>query len=241
MTSCDGYQIRYSSRAKHVSIRVSNLGDVEVVVPQGFDSRKLPEILEKRKDWIAKTIQRVKAERQRFATETSSGTLPEQIVLRSLSEEWTVNYQRMSGTTLTAKMVPVNRLTISGPINHQDACQQLLRQWLKRQAESHLVPWLRRISTEIALPCNRIVVRGQRTLWASCSNQHNISLNYKLLFLPPQLVEYVFVHELCHTVHLNHSPKFWNLVAAHLPDCRRLDREASKAWRYVPEWVDRSA
>jgi hypothetical protein len=240
MVNLHDYQIRYSNRAKHVSIRVSNLGEVEVVVPQGFDSRKLPGILEKRQDWIAKTIQRVKAERQTFASDTSRG-LPRQILLRSLAEEWQVDYQKLGGSTLTASVAQSRCLTITGPTDNQDACQQLLRQWLKRKAEHHLIPWLRRVSQEIELPCNKISVRGQRTLWASCSNKHNISLNYKLLFLPPQLVEYVFVHELCHTVHLNHSPQFWELVGTYLADCRRLDREASKAWRYVPEWVDRQS
>jgi predicted metal-dependent hydrolase len=65
-----------------------------------------------------------------------------------------------------------------------------------------------------------------------------ISLNYKLLFLPPEVVRYVFVHELCHTIHMNHSTAFWNLVAEKEPDYECLDTELQNVWRYVPAWVE---
>jgi predicted metal-dependent hydrolase len=60
------------------------------------------------------------------------------------------------------------------------------------------------------------------------------------LFLPPYLVRYIFIHELCHTVHLNHSADFWNLVAAKEPNYKLYDSELNKGWCYVPEWVERS-
>jgi predicted metal-dependent hydrolase len=109
-----------------------------------------------------------------------------------------------------------------------------------RKAEAELLPWLRRVSQEVHLPYHQAAVRGQKTIWASCSGKKNISLNYKLLFLPSDLVRYVFIHELCHTVHLNHSAHFWNLVAEKEPDYRLYDTELNKAWCYIPEWVERS-
>ncbi|NJR40930.1 MAG: M48 family metallopeptidase [Leptolyngbyaceae cyanobacterium CSU_1_4] len=103
------------------------------------------------------------------------------------------------------------QLIIQGKVDPTH-CSLALQYWLKRKAEAHLSPWLRLISQEINLPCHQISVRGQKTLWASCSSKKNISLNFKLLFLPPHLVRYVLIHELCHTIHLDHSQKFWALV-----------------------------
>jgi predicted metal-dependent hydrolase len=57
------------------------------------------------------------------------------------------------------------------------------------------------------------------------------------LFLPPELVNYVLVHELCHTKHLNHSPIFWRLVASYLPEYRQSDRQLRDAGRRMPEWL----
>jgi len=51
-------------------------------------------------------------------------------------------------------------------------------------------------------------------------------------------VRYVFIHELCHTIHMNHSPKFWALVAEKEPNYQQIDRELRKAWRYVPAWAE---
>lgn len=233
------YRVRVSSRAKHVSIRVSHLGDVEVVVPRGFDQRCIPEIVQRRRDWIAKTIQRIEAERQTIPTEPADA-LPQTLSLRSLPEEWTVVYRPTSEPQLKVVLAIAHQLVLQGQIQSLELCQQALRRWLQRKAHLHLVPWLEQVSEQVSLPFSTASVRGQKTRWASCSSQKSISLNYKLLFLPPRLVRYVLVHELCHTVHLNHSAAFWGLVGEKEPNYRNLDAELRTAWRYVPEWVERS-
>lgn len=238
------YKIRESKRAKHVSIKVSHLGEVEIVVPLGFDKRQIPDILKKRQDWIAKTTQRIVAERRALVQpvpELTEQMLPHQLWLRSIPEDWQIDYQLVDRQQ--SMLISANRrsLKLRGTVDQPEICYRVLKHWLTRKAELHLVPWLRQVSQEIELPCNRITVRGQKTIWASCSNQKNVSLNYKLLFLPPHLVRYVFIHELCHTIHLNHSSNFWALVEAKEPDYKALDLELNKAWIYVPEWVERSS
>jgi hypothetical protein len=69
----------------------------------------------------------------------------------------------------------------------------------------------------------------QKTRWASCSRHRTVSLNMKLLFLPPELVRYVFVHELCHTVHMNHSREFWRFLAVKEPRYKELDKQLRTA------------
>lgn len=235
------YRVRESHRAKHVSIRISHLGEIEVVVPQGFDQRKIPEIMEKRKDWIAKTTQRMVAERQLLAPALAdpNETLPNNLDLRSISETWTLHYHHSNGQQLLAQGMGDRQLAIYAPPNQPPLCYRVLKHWLVRKAETHLVPWLHQVSREVSLPYNKASVRGQKTIWASCSGKKNISLNYKLLFLPPYLVRYVFIHELCHTIHLNHSADFWGLVAAKEPDYKLFDTELNKAWCYIPQWVER--
>lgn len=236
------YRVRESLRAKHVSIKISHLGEVEVVVPVGFDHRQIPVILQKREDWISRTTQRIVAERQSISTPSGSplGELPETLGLQSLPEKWQIQYELTGNSQIVLTTLAQHRLAIKGAVDHPHLCHQVLKQWLKRKAEIHLTRWLRQTSQEVSLPYHQATVRGQKTLWASCSAKTNISLNYKLLFLPPHLVRYVFIHELCHTIHLNHSRKFWGLVAEKEPNYQQFDTELNKAWIYIPEWIERS-
>jgi predicted metal-dependent hydrolase len=104
-------------------------------------------------------------------------------------------------------------------------------------ARVHLVPWLERVSIETELPYENVTIRGQKTRWGSCSTQKIINLNYRLLFLPPPLVRYLFVHELCHTVHMNHSARYWALVEKKEPHYKALDTELRHAGKFVPGWA----
>ncbi len=65
---------------------------------------------------------------------------------------------------------------------------------------------------------SRITIRDQKTRWGSCSSTGTLSFNYRLMFAPPRVLDYVVIHELCHLTHMNHSREFWNLVASVMPE-----------------------
>jgi len=63
----------------------------------------------------------------------------------------------------------------------------------------------------------RVAIRDQRTRWGSCSSKQNLNFNYRIVFLPQHLADYIIVHELCHLLELNHGPQFWSHVARTMP------------------------
>jgi predicted metal-dependent hydrolase len=74
----------------------------------------------------------------------------------------------------------------------------------------------------------RIAIRNQRTCWGSCSLKQNLNFNYKIVFLPQHLMDYIIVHELCHLAELNHSKSFWSHVSKAIPDYREKRKHLRK-------------
>ena len=223
------YSLRESRRAKRVILNVSVTSGLEVVVPWGFDLRRLPGVIESKRPWIERTLRRVEETRQ-FLT-------PVHIPLQAVGNEWEVQYHPSGQATVSARESADNLILVRGDISDVYRGAAALKRWLHRKAIAQLIPWLRSVSNENEIPFNGATVRRQRTRWASCSSRHIVSLNRNLLFLPNRLVTHVFLHELCHTKHLDHSPKFWHLLRRLEPDCKKLETELKEADGYVPAWA----
>jgi predicted metal-dependent hydrolase len=71
---------------------------------------------------------------------------------------------------------------------------------------------------------NRVSIKNLKSRWGSCSSKKNLNFNYKLIFLPLDLIDYTIVHELCHLKQFNHSNEFWKLVAETIPDHKERRR-----------------
>ncbi len=235
------YSVKESQRAKCVRIKVS-LYDarVVVVVPCGFDHEQIPDIVRQKQPWIERVQKQVNEERARAGTAQDT-PLPERVELRAVGETWSIEYLPETGEGVRLKELPGLCLQIRGDVEDHALCQHALQRWIRHQARYRLVPWLEALSKEQRVPMARTVVRAQRSRWGSCSRQGTVSLNQKLLFVPPSLVRYVFLHELCHTLHFDHSPAFWEAMRAREPRARLLDRELNTAWRYVPVWMSAGA
>lgn len=75
----------------------------------------------------------------------------------------------------------------------------------------------------IGVDYGRITIRNQKTRWGSCSGKGNLNFNCLLMLMPPDIIDYVVVHELCHRKEMNHSPAFWREVAKILPDYKKAE------------------
>lgn len=107
---------------------------------------------------------------------------------------------------------------------------------LPEKARGYLIPMLARLSKDTELEYRCVRIKWQRTVWGSCSSKGSINLSARLIFLPPELVRYVLIHELCHTKHLNHSASFWRLVASLEPAYRDREAVLHRTEHLVPGW-----
>jgi predicted metal-dependent hydrolase len=222
----DPFAVRVSPRARRLTARVHVGGRVEIVVPIGVKAHTVRDFVERFTPWIDRKV----AAMQCFAA--PSEPVPGTVEFALTQEKFAVDWRRGSKRSLDEC---VGRIVVQAP--DERGARALLRGWLKRAARERLAPRFLQLANELNYSVARVSVRCQRTRWGSCSTRGTVSLNCSLLFLGLEVVRYLFVHELAHTKHMNHSANFWRLVEKIEPDYRRLDRDLLAGWRTVPGWV----
>jgi len=231
------YRIRTSTRARNVRLTISPREGLTVVAPRGFDLRRIPAIVEKRKTWI-------EAHLRRFADASGSVdrapvlALPETLELPALGESWRIAYKPTNTRVVGAIVEEPGLLTVYGAVSNHDACREVLKRWLRRRTREELVPWLNRLAAENGFQFKEALIRGQKTRWASCSTKGTINLSFKLLFLERDWVRCILLHELCHTVCMNHSSRFWAVLGGLEPECRVIHKRMRDGWKRVPAWLE---
>jgi predicted metal-dependent hydrolase len=225
------FSVRKSARAKRLSIKVYPRGRVEVVVPKRTRPADVAAFVAESQDWICKA-------RDSFACshKPEPFALPQHIELPAVGRDITVRYLPKDGRTVRYRFSG-NCLTLSGRIDDEKACVAAIRRWLSGLAKAEFAPRLRALSDLIGIDYCRMQVRAQRTCWGSRSSSGTLSLNLCLMFLQPDLMRYLMIHELCHGRHMNHSKRFWRLVGRFEPRYRALDAELTECWQVVPSWL----
>ncbi len=95
----------------------------------------------------------------------------------------------------------------------------------REAARAMVVARVNHFNIHYKLPVGRIAIRNQKSRWGSCSRKGNLNFSYKLAFLPPELRDYVIVHEICHVQEFNHGRGFWDLVGQTVPEYKALRKK----------------
>lgn len=227
------FGVRISVRARHMWIKVFPEGRIEVVVPRRTRPAAIDAFVSENREWIAHSLAKLAAE---YVPKPSA--LPSKIHLPAINRNVFVDYQAVESMGTVRYRERGDAVILIGGVRDKTLCVKALRRWLSKVAKRELVPKLCELSMELSLPYERTCIRLQRTRWGSRSSSGTISLNLCLLFLQPKLVRYLMIHELCHGRHMNHSRRFWNLLATFQKNYRRLDRELGASWHAVPGWLD---
>ncbi len=225
-TSADPFAVRISARARRLTARVHVGGRVEIVVPEGVHPKAVRDFVQRFTPWIDRKVAAMQCAPE-AATE-----VPAAVDLAYSGERFAVEW-RAGGARAVREQGGL--LSVRAP--DCAGARRALQEWLRGAARARLAPALHALADGMGYGIANVAIRRQRTRWGSCSTRGTVSLNCSLLFLRPEVVRYLFVHELAHTRHMNHSAHFWRLVESIEPDYRRLDRELLAGWRTVPVWV----
>jgi hypothetical protein len=196
------YTVRRSSRARRVRVAVDLERGVEVVLPRSAPLRAAERAVVELRPWIDRRLAEVAAQRAVIAARGS--TVPYLgRDLRLVPEPGRTRVRRRGDELL----VPA-----------EPACRrQALERWYRRMARAEIAPRLDRAVAALGTTYTTLAIRNQRTRWGSCSATGAMSFNWRLLLAPPDVLDYVVWHEACHRIVMDHSPRFWALLARHLP------------------------
>lgn len=147
-----------------------------------------------------------------------------------IGKSYRLNFASLPPVKPTRTRIAANLITVSSPHHHsspqvQQAAQIACERALKKEADSLLRQRLSLLARDNGFSYQEIRIKRLTSRWGSCSDKKTIALNYFLIQLPWHLIDYVIIHELVHTVHLNHSPQFWQAVEKIQPNAKQLRRE----------------
>lgn len=214
------YTIKYSKRRHSVQLKVTSAGAVEITAPVRFPQHEVEKLLHLKTAWISAQLDRL----SRLAANPVNATLAEGAELLYLGQP-----HRLALSATTAKRPKVTReqqqLTVHLPAvpatEQVPLLHETLRRWFAKQAAELLAGKTAYWAEQIGVRPGRITIREQKTRWGSCSSRGNINYNWRIIMAPPEVVDYLVIHELYHIKMPNHSADFWLLVAQSSPDFKR--------------------
>jgi predicted metal-dependent hydrolase len=202
------YQVRRSDRARRVRVTVDPVRGVEVVLPRRAPEREAAAAIRELRPWIERRV--AELGRARAAVAARGDTVP------------------YLGRTLAVVSSPGrSRVVRRGDVLFAPAGAErvpALERWYRRAARAEIEPRLDRACAVAGTSYSRLTIRGQRTRWASCSRSGAMSFNWRLLLAPEAVLDYVVWHEVCHLEVMDHSARFWRLLASRSPGYREQVR-----------------
>lgn len=206
------YELNRTKR-RSLEIRVPAPDSVRLFAPLRSTLRACDAFIRERADWILDAQASI---RQRQAERPQTKPLEDgsAILYRGQAVPLSVRFAPRARVLLSEQGVSVLTPTPDDPYVVREQLRKCLIERARDVMEQRVAFYVPRIGRAP----NRIAIREQKTRWGSCSSRENLNFNWKLILAPPQVLDYVVVHELCHLHELNHSPAFWNRVASHMPD-----------------------
>jgi len=198
-------------RARRYILRVRPDGSLRVTVPSGGSRREAEQFVRKNHRWITRERNRAQVEHAPREWEDGSDLLLRgqlvRLAVERRGDQIVVSY---GGRRACAR--------------DSDDIRSIVEADLRELAKAELIPRLRELADEHNVLPGTVVVRDQRSRWGSCARNGNIALNFRLVQMPPDVRDYVLLHELMHIKQQNHSRRFWRLVESVCPEFRDAER-----------------
>tara|TARA_A200000113_G_scaffold221499_1_gene233447 strand:- start:158 stop:844 length:687 start_codon:yes stop_codon:yes gene_type:complete len=212
-------EIIKTNRKKSVSIQLKD-GQVRVRAPRSLSDKRIDDLIKKRIPWIKKKLEecvkRPKAIEKKYVDGQIFSYLGKNYALRIIeSNEAFVKLKNGCFVVATPK----------SKLGKAEQVQALLSDWFRVHAKKYLQERTEKFAEVIGVSPTSVSTKNYKARWGSCSTNGAIDYNWKIIQAPKKVIDYIVVHELCHLLEHNHSPKYWSFVEKFMPNSKD-----SKVW-----------
>lgn len=198
---------RYNARAKNIIGRY-NKDHIVITVPVGFNMKNIPEIIDDMRPQLRNFI--IEKEKNHRLVEDGmiikTASLPIRIEVSDTIQSFYYSMRRDEAVILVSPTIDIESYESQMQLLH------MINYIAYREAQRILILRTKELAKRHSLSVSQVKISKSRTRWGSCSHKKNINLSYYLMLLPQKLIDYVILHELAHTIELNHSEAFWDLL-----------------------------
>lgn len=210
------------SKRKTVALSFDENARLVVKAPYWLDDERIRTFVEAKADWINATRARLHNARQKSFRERPKLETGDRLLY--LGEDRILTVVRDA----RARVRVVNageRIIMWVPYEADYELRRMnLEKWYRKEAAFVLGQRAEKYAQMLDVAYHKIHVKDQKSRWGSCSGKGNLNFNWRLIMAPEEVLDYVVIHELCHLVHMNHSPDFWNLVGQICPSYAKQKR-----------------
>ena len=194
------------SNRKTLSLTVLKDGNIIIKAPISMKDETIEKFVFDKQDWIRSKLMTIKETKNKF--------------------DDVMHYQKflLYGNKYTLLLDDVKKIETNANFQiifpkktEQDKVLKGMKSWYKKVAKKVLADRLAYVESRLKLKSKAMRITDSKGKWGSCNSFGTIAFNWRVVMLPPDLIDYVIVHELCHLVEMNHSKKFWTIVERFLP------------------------
>ncbi len=206
---------------KTLSITINEKGEVIVKAPKYMPEGEILKFVSSKQKWIDNKVNQIINQNQ-----VNNDLFEYKCVLFCGKKYRIIKDSKVKEITLTNDCIIIKKLsTLKREVNQ-------LEKFLKNKCIEIVGQRMKYFSNLMQLEPDKVTLNNSKRRWGTCDSERIISFNWRVIMLPPRLIDYVIVHELSHLIEMNHSPAFWAIVSAVLPNVKEL-RSSLKQCNFI--------
>lgn len=212
-----------SERVKHISITVKSNQNVRVSVPTRVSFAGAERVVNEKLSWIRKQQEKMKKvdkEPLIFSESTEFSTMQHRLIInKTSSDEITANISDGKINVFYPKHLDVGHKSV------QYFIRRVIEEALRMEAKQHIPERVKELAIQYGFTYNKVFIKNVKSRWGSCSKKGNLNFSLHLMCLPNELIDYLILHELAHTVEHNHSKKYWAVLDSIYGNAKVVDKK----------------